>query len=482
VITKSGAVTGGKSGAVWAWKGIPYAAPPVGALRWKPPAETPCWSGERDATALGPKCTQVSPEGSVVGQEDCLTLNVWAPDGAKDAPVLVYIHGGSNLDGSASNPTFDGTELATRAGVVVVTLEYRVGPFGFFSHASLDAESPLHVSGNYGILDQIAALKWVQANIAGFGGAPAKVMLFGQSAGAEDTLVHVASPLSKGLFAAAISESGGGNARTLAQSETAMQAIVDAVGCTDAPDVLACLRAQTAEELVTAVDPANGPLDQGLKYAPVVDGYVLTGTVLQVITQGQHNHVPLVLGTNEDETGKAVPKVTTEAEYEAAVKAQYGATRGAALLTQYPASRFATPRQALVRLTTDVTWTCPMRIFARQAAQHQTEPVYRYWFTWSPPGAAGQITGASHGIELPFVFHNFTKSGIDPTTDVEQLSQAVEGYWTRLAATGDPNGAGAVAWPAYAAATDPYLELGSAIQTGAGLSTADCDFIESLLP
>lgn len=480
VITKSGAVTGEKVGTMWSWKGIPYAAPPVGDLRWKPPVEPACWNGEKTTTAFGPACPQATDGTTVSGNEDCLSLAVWAADGAKDAPVLVFIHGGSNLVGSASS--HDGAELAARSGAVVVAMEYRLGALGFFAHPQLDAESPNKVSGNYGILDQRAALQWVQANIQGFGGDPKKVVLFGQSAGAEDTLVHIASPLSKGLFAAAIAESGGGGAPPLAKVENSMQAVVDGVGCGSAPDVLACMRALPAEQLA-GLAAAHGPLEKGLKYGPTADGYVLTASPLQVFAAGQHNHVPIVLGTNSEETGVASPKITTEEEYETALTAQYGA-RATQLLTQYPASRFATPRQAYVHATTDVIWTCPIRGFARTLATHQTEPVFRYQFTWAAPGTVGAAFGASHGLELAFLFRDFSNipggSGFTPSAADLQLSEAMQGYWARMG-SGSPNAPSAPAWPAYDASTDPYLDLGSTIEAKAGLSTADCDFIDSLV-
>jgi para-nitrobenzyl esterase len=309
------------------------------------------------------------------------------------------------------------------------------------------------------------------------------VLLFGESAGAQDTLVHVASPLSKGLFAAAAVESGGVYTTTLAQGETAMQVVVDGVGCGADGDVLTCMRGKSFESLVK-VPSAGGPLAKGaLRYTPLIDGHVLKGSALEIITAGTHNHVPLIIGTNADETSKMVAKVTTEAEYAAAVQAQYGAAAAAVLLQQYPASAYATPRAALIRLTTDATWTCPIRRLSRAAAQHQTEPVFRYHFSWKAPGAAGAAVGATHGIELPFVFNTFAAfSGFQPSAADQQLADAMQKYWVGLAGTGDPNGAGRVAWPSYDAATDPYLELDAPISAAAGLSTANCDFIESLAP
>jgi para-nitrobenzyl esterase len=479
VLTTTGPVTGALAGTVYAWKGIPYAAPPVDDLRWQPPAPAPCWSEERAAAAFGAKCPQLDADGRVVGDEDCLTLNVWAPAAGSSAPVLVFVHGGGNVQGSASDPVYDGAALAAGTGAVVVTFDYRLGALGFFASPALDAEQPQRVSGNYGILDQLAVLAWVQANIAGFGGAADRVLLFGESAGAQDTLIHVASPLSAGLFAAAAVESGGSYRTTLADHEIAMQAVVDAVGCTSAASIATCMRAVPAATLA-AIPSAVGPLASGMRYVPSIDGYVLTDTVPHVLAAGGHNHVPLIIGTNADETSRMVPQVTTAEQYEAVVQAMFGAA-AATLLALYPASAYPTPQKALIRLTTDVVWTCPIRRLARLASAHQSEPVFRYHFSWTPPGVAGAIVGATHGMELPFVFRTFSavSASFSPSTEDLALSDAIEGYWSRLAATGDPDGANALAWPRYDSATDPYLELDTPISTGAGLATTSCDAIDA---
>jgi para-nitrobenzyl esterase len=478
VLTTRGPVTGTLEGAVYAWKGIPYAAPPTGDLRWQPPAQPACWTDERMTTAFGAQCPQLDTSGNVVGDEDCLTLNVWAPATASSAQVMVFIHGGGNVQGSASDALYDGAQLAQQTGAVVVTLDYRLGALGFFANAALDAESSRGISGNYGILDQIAALQWVHDNIAGFGGAPAHVMLFGESAGGQDTLVHVASPLSVGLFSSALVESGGAYKNTLAQYEPIVQPVVDAVGCTGSATLAACLRAVPAATLA-AIPSALGPLSSGMRYEPVVDGYLLTDLVPAVIAQGAPNQVPLVLGTNADETSKMVPRVTTDADYQAAVSTLYGAA-APQLLQIYPSANYASPQKALVRMTTDVTWTCPMRRLARSASAAQTAPVYRYHFSWKAPGNAGQLIGATHGIELPFVFGTFaTINGYTPSASDLAFASAVDGYWSSFGATGIP--AGTPAWPRYDAASDPYLELDSTITTGAGLATSQCDQMDAAL-
>jgi para-nitrobenzyl esterase len=483
VITRTGAVTGVRAGSTWAFKGIPYVMPPVGALRWKPPAPVACWHDERQTTSFGPSCPQRDGNGDVVGDEDCLYLNVWAPDDAAGAPVLVFIHGGGNTQGSASETLYDGEALATRTHSIVVTFDYRLGALGFFAHPDLDKESATSTSGNYGILDQIAALRWVQANIGAFGGSPAHVLLFGESAGGQDTLVHVASPLSKGLFSAALVESGGVYKTTLAEAETDLLSVVSGVGCDAATDVIGCMRATKADALA-GVASALGPLEKGMRYVPVIDGQVLKASSLDTIVAGTHNHVPLILGTNAEETGKMVPAVTTAAEYAYAVISLYGKALGFLLLTQYPAAAYATPRQALIHLTTDATWTCPARKIARAAALHQSEPVFRYHFTWKPSGLTGAVYGAFHGLELPFVFDNLAifAAAYTPTTADQDLAGGLQGYWGRFAATGDPNGGGATIWPRYDADADPYLALDTAVSANAALIASQCDFIDALAP
>lgn len=482
VRVEGGVVSGAHVDGLWAWKGIPYAAPPVADLRWRPPAPVVAWEGTKTTTAFGQRCPQLD-EGEVVGAEDCLTLNVWAPANAKDAPVLVYVHGGGNVQGSASDPLYDGKDLAARTASIVVTFDYRLGALGFFAHAGLDAESAAKVSGNYGILDQQAALRWVKTNIAAFGGAPGKVMLFGESAGAQDTLVHVASPLSAGLFASAAVESGGVYRTTLAEAKKATEPLVAAAGCTSAADTATCMRQKSAADLVN-VPTAVGPLDRsGIRYTPAVDGYVLPRNALDAISVGSHNRVPIILGTNADETSRMVPNVSTETEYASTLTSLYGAELATKVQKAYPASRFESPRKALIAVTTDATWTCPIRRLARALAANQSPPVYRYYFTWKPAGVAGAVTGATHGIDVPFVFRTFAAfEGFTPDSSATALSDAMQGYWSRLGAAADPNGEGAVAWPRYVADTDPYLQLDRSISAKTGLSTLDCNFLDALAP
>lgn len=483
VITTSGPLTGAKTNATWHWLGVRYAEPPTGDLRWKPPVRASCVADETAATTLGPMCPQISDSGSVVGSEDCLTLNVWAPDDATGLPVLFFIHGGGNVQGTASDPLYDGHELATRTHSVVVTIEYRLGALGFFAHDALDGESTHDVSGNYGVLDQILALQWVRDNIEGFGGSPNDVLVFGESAGAQNTLVHVVSPLSAGLFQRALVESGGLYQTTLAETKAEMGALIAEMNCETASDVVGCMRAASADSL-TAVVTAVGPLDnEGLRYGPVIDGYVIPDNPFTLLQNGDFNHVPFAIGSNADETSIMVPAVSTEAQYEATVRASYGLAAGNALLELYPAASYSSPRKALIALTTDVIWTCPTRRIASFVAAAQDDAVYRYYFSWRVPGAAGLISGSTHGLELPFVFRSFDAfddSDYEPAPADTALSEAMQRYWSRFAASGDPNGGSDLTWPVYAAAADPYIHFDTEIDAAGGLFTANCDAIDEL--
>jgi para-nitrobenzyl esterase len=486
IATSEGAVRGVAEGGTLAYKGIPYAAPPVGERRWRPPAEPVCHAAELAATAFGPACPQTGAGGAAEGDEDCLTLNIWAPAAetgvAALRPVLVFIHGGGNIQGASSQPVYDGRYLAERGGGVVVTINYRLGALGFLAHPALSAESGRGVSGNYGILDQIAALRWVQRNITAFGGDPNRVLIFGESAGGVNVCVLVASPLANGLFSAALIESGGCVQGQLARAEQFGGEFAGMAGCAGAANILACLRSKSAAELLDAYRAriSIGTLGQ-LPFAPNVDGFVLTGSPIEVIRSGAHNHVPFVIGANADETaGLNPPPVPNEAAYKELLTRSLGQRAADAVLARYPATEYASPRQAYIAATSDAAFICPTRRVARAAAQAQSEPVYRYFFTHALDGGAGRALGAFHGLELAFVFGTLGRaSSYSPSADELSLADAMVGYWSRFAASDDPNGGGATVWPAYAPATDPYLRLDTSISSAEGVRTAQCDFWDS---
>jgi para-nitrobenzyl esterase len=494
VLTERGPVGGVQAGATWAYRGIPYAAPPVGDLRFRPPADHACWKDTLPAHDYGAKCLQLDANDAVVGSEDCLTVNVWAPASATPAapkPVLFFIHGGGNVQGSASEEvvpgtyTYDGQALAEARGVVVVTIQYRVQAAGWLTLPELAAESAHQASGNYGTLDQIFALGWVQRNIQAFGGDPAHVLLFGESAGAEDTCAVLSSPLAKGLFSAALMESGGCGAMTRAQAEAFGATVAQAAGCQGNADVPACLRALSPEALVKAVPASPDIAGKQPSYQPHVDGWALPLVPLDALSAGSHNHVPFVVGSNRDETGKSVGALT-DASYQAAVLKLAGGIQAIAdqILAEYPISAYASPRAAYVALTSDAKFICSARTIARAAVKGQTEPVYRYFFTHTLENgsASSKAFGAFHGEELLFVFAKLSAGGYQASAGETGLSQAMGGYWSRLAAGGDPNGEGAVAWPRYDAPKDSYLGLDDTIAAGEGVRTAQCDFWDAFSP
>ncbi len=463
VAIDSGVVAGVQVGQSCVFKGIPYAASPAGAGRWRPPAPVVPWSGVRSAVNFGNICPQLQGT-TAVGNEDCLNLNIYAPSGAAGLPVVFFMHGGGNRSQSnraEGGTSLDGTYFAEHGRVVVVTINYRLGALGWLAHRSLEAEGATGTSGNYGILDQIAALRWVQRNIAAFGGDPSRVMITGHSAGASDTGVLLASPLAQGLFSSAFIE-GAGPANFFQQSladyeSTVGVSVVTSLGCAAAADIPACLRAVPSATIVKRVPGAGTLKSGGSLYQPVVDGVVLFDTTLGTVKRGLHNHVPLIIGSTDKESSFPgfipVNGIATAADYQAAVYDLFGQPLGDQVLAAYPVSNYATPRLTFVDVSTDYRWICPARMVARAVVNSQNEPVYRLLFTHAqsnPPAATA--LGAWHGEELMFLFHSFT-SGVSglftPTAAELAMSDQMIGYWSRFAANHDPNGDGAVFWPEF---------------------------------
>ncbi|MGE0788457.1 MAG: carboxylesterase/lipase family protein [Sandaracinaceae bacterium] len=481
--TTTGPFRGEIVGGVVAFRGIPFAEPPLGERRFLAPTPAACTTAERPAVSFPALCPQLDETDAPVGQEDCLYLNVWvptAPAPAAGRPVLIFIHGGGNTQGGTSNergggPLYDGAFLAEDRDVVVVTLDYRLGALGFLAHPALGAESAVGASGNYGILDQIEALRWVQANLTAMGGDPTRRLVFGESAGARDTCTLVATPLASGLFTRALMQSGNCNQPSLADREMEGEMYAAMVGCdaTDPVEVAACLRAAPAADLAAL---SGGVSSGGViteTFGPTVDGYVLTDEPIEMIRRGEHNHVPFVVGANADETTVlGVPAMMTELEYRAAVHARLPGALGDQALALYPSSDFASPRAAFVALTTDAQFVCGARRIAVAADAGQSESVYRYYFS----DRVVPLFGAFHGAELFYVFGRL--DGLGSTAPAASLGLASEmrAAWTAFADSGNPG----AAWPTYDA-TDPYTELAAPIVMGAGLHTARCDFWDSLL-
>jgi para-nitrobenzyl esterase len=496
VPTTSGAVEGvALPGGGVAFRGIPYAEPPVGALRFAPPVPRACTAGITQAQEFGAICPQVEKDAqnqviAMRGEEDCLTLNVWTPaaDGAA-RPVLVYIHGGGNSVGAGSDELFDGAALANARDVVVVTLNYRLGALGFLTHAALASESPDGVSGNYAILDQALALRWVQDNVAAFGGDPQRVLLFGESAGAVNTCALLGAPAAAGLFQRAIVQSGSCRERPLAQYEGDVSGpFVDNTGCAGKPDVAQCLRGlDIATILTTQPDgyPNVAALSQG--WGPHIDGVVLPKSTLEAMSDGTANPGPKIFGANAQETANAVPPMTVQ-QYETVVKGTFGPLADQ-VLAQYPVSDYGGDGdQAYVALTSDVKFVCNARRAARAAAGGMQGPVFRYHFAYDAYTAPMNTAKAAfHGLELIYIFANWTAvlpgDGFEyqPNADDVAMSEQLQAAWVRFAATGDPAGAD-LKWPQYVKEEDNAAVLDVPPGLVAGVRTKQCDFWDGLLP
>ncbi len=493
VRTQNGVVRGAWSGGVRAFKGIPFAKPPVGALRWRLPEPHGCFAEPvRPATAFGAVCPQYLTDGGVTGDEDCLTLTVWVPDApppASGKPVMVFIHGGGHELGSASKDITDGALLAKAQGNLVVSMEYRLGPFGFLAHPALSAEGGVQKSGDYGMHDQLAALRWVQANIAAFGGDPAKVMIFGESAGAVSVCRLVASPLAAGLFSAAVMESGACTARPLADAEQRGVAIADRFGCPDAGLSTACLRAKGTAEVMTGFDPlSNLSAEIGdLTFDGVIDGYAVPDLPRKTIATGQFNHVPLMVVSNANELSRGVPNIATEAQFRLAIGAFLGARATPALMdqivAQYPVATYGTWKAAYVAALSEVTIICSGRRDALTAAAHSTKPVYRAIFADVADKAFGAVKelGAFHGAELLWLFGtlNTTAVSVLAGTEDQKTVAAMQAAWSAFAASGVPTAAPVPVWPAYQASNEQVVRFADGATVTPDPFTANCKFWEA---
>lgn len=444
------------------YKNIPYARPPIGEQRWRPPVPAAPWQGVRDGSSFGPACFQPElPAGNVYVDtpermsEDCLSLNVWMPKNARNAPVMVWIHGGSLTTGYSGSPMYQAAALAAR-GVVVVTINYRLGVLGFLAHPGLSAESPHASSGNYGMLDQIEALRWVRGNAAAFGGNAGNVTIFGESAGAMSVMMLMASPLSRGLFDKAIVQSGG--------MPNMMELKTPAFGMPSAEQigskVAAALGAPDPKTL-RALDPAALVRDAakvGFPAGVSVDGWVMREQMIDTFDRGGQARVPLIAGFNRNEIttlGRFAPPLPADAAaYEAKIRANYGALADA-FLRLYPASRI---EESVLAATRDGSFGWGMQHLARRQAALGV-PTYLYRFDRSYPAAGGKQYGAFHAIEIPYVF-GLTGKPLPPawpampdTLAERRISAPMLDYWTSFAKTGRPRSARDAAWPRYDAAS-----------------------------
>jgi para-nitrobenzyl esterase len=499
VATDHGLVQGALESPMWAYKGIPFAAPPVGDLRWRAPQPAACWEGVKQTSSFGARCPQLDANGQAVGDEDCLTINVWTPDKAAPAggwPVMFFVHGGGNIQGASSEalvggkPIYDGRLLGGAQDVVVVTMNYRLGALGFLTLPALDAEAP--GSGNWGLLDVIAALEWTRDNIAAFHGDPGRVMLFGESAGAVNVCAMLTAEPARGLFHSALMESGGcfSTPRAIAQQDAA--ALIADSSCANAADQLACLRAldglAIVEQLPASLESLSSPqLSGGLRTFSPTHGAdaLLKVEPLAAITAGDFARVPFVVGTNLEEMANllGLPTSLTEAQYAQTVRAAFlpfGAGVADEVLALYPADATPTPRDTAVQLYSDMRFTCPARAIVRAARAHQPE-VWRYFFTRRATTRQGE-TPAQHAIELVYVFGSIISIPLYvPAPEDLAVSATIQRYWASLARVGHPNDGAQVMWPAYQAAPDTTLELGTTVRALDGVHADKCDYFEALV-
>jgi len=454
VRVEQGLLSGTANGSVRVYKGVPFAAPPVGDLRWRAPEPAASWKGVRAADKFSSTCMQTPyPEGSLYRStpepvtEDCLYLNIYTAASAASVkrPVMVWIHGGAFIKGSGSTPTYDGSALATK-GAVVVTINYRLGIFGFFANPELTAESGHHASGNYAILDQIAALKWVQKNIAAFGGDPSRVTIFGESAGSWAVNALVASPLAKGLFHRAIGESGA-NFGSIPKMTEAEKAGAKAGSVAD-------LRAKSADDI----------LKLPWAIALTIDGYVEPELVRTIFEKGHQNDVPILIGSNADEGTAFMPPKMSVAAYEGSVRGRLGVYADD-FLRLYPASTDEEAWKAAAHVMRDQTFGVQMRMWARLQAKTGKAPAYLYYFSRVPPG--GELArhyGAFHASEISYAFGTPDIGRRPWNDDDKKLSDIMSSYWVNFAATGNPNGPGLPVWPQYDEKKDVAMGMGDRIE------------------
>ncbi len=475
-----------EAGQIRAFQGIPYARPPIGPLRWQPPQAPASWRGTRDALEPGPACWQawyseyfVWERGAFPRSEDCLYLNIWSVADAADQPVMVWFHGGGHTVGMAHEQIFDGTELA-RQGVVVVTVNYRLGPFGFLAHPALAAESSHNSAGNYGLLDKIAALNWVRDNIPQFGGNPDNVTIFGQSAGSQSVCSLMVSPLARGLFHKAIGQSASCVSPLPAEDSNGFmrgQRLVEELGT---QQNTSAMRSATAEEVLAAAERSNWAQQPRI----VIDGWVLPDDQDALYASAQQAKVPLLLGWLSNEGHQLFPasKEINQSELEAFAGKLAGAKLAPKLLDLYRAHAAVSPTLAQQEIKTDLFIAYGMRRWA----DHQIRadlPAYLYFMNHDTPAfrlywpdnadlqlpAGPRSAGAYHSGDLAYVFGNTRKVGMGWNDDDHALAAMMVRYWTNFARHGDPNGEGLPQWQPYNAQNRHTLTLRPDAHTVSGV-------------
>jgi len=468
VKTVEGTVKGFVKNGVISYKGIPFAAPPVGELRWEKPQTAQKRTETLEASAYSKACPQSLEVG--VGyvpewSEDCLYLNVFRPDSTENLPVMVFIHGGGFVNGAASLPTFEGSWLASK-GIVLVTINYRVGQFGFMSIPDTE------IKGNYGIYDQIAALEWVRANISSFGGNSENVTVFGESAGAMSvgSLIGVRPD----LFERAVIESGTipwGETMKKEDADDQGERFVEASGCKDEEDVIKCLKEKSAEDILTYLE--SGIFSDAESYGPYVDGELFTDVPYKMVITGEGKNVPLIIGTNQDEgtsfTYSYKNYLETAEDYKTLVTQQFGATFAPSVLAEYPAESYESPWHAYTDLFADLTFNCASIIMARDFAKYNKNIRY-YRFTHVPDYGVQYGLGCFHGAELGYLFNTWDDYYKNSEDGYSETAENISGLWVKFAADGNLED-----WPVYDE-FEKYLDLSENNEIKEELEKDNCDF------
>ena len=493
VPTESGLVRGAveKETGTCVWRGIPYAQPPVGELRWKAPQAHPGWDGIREAVELAPQCMQkevkgwmklFSPNPSKKMSEDCLYLNIWRPKKPGKFPVMVWVHGGGYQWGTANSPFYWGDRLAEQGEVVVVSFNYRLNIFGFFAHPRLREEDPNHSTGNQGSLDQVMALRWVKENIAHFGGDPNNITIFGESAGGYSICTLLATPRAKGLFHRAIMMSGGcETVQELEQGYKVARQSALRVGCQ--PEDINCLRSIPAEKLLYQGASSMVALD----YIPHIDGYFLTDTPLNMIKAGNFNQVPVMAGYNKDEMARLLllnPKyaLSPKSSYEKKLKKLgFSEKEIKALVQLYPLSEYKKPVYALGRMFgTDLTFACDT-YYALTALSQYVPELYLYRFDYDG-FMLSSIAGVAHAMELPYVFATLDRPPVNKLyhfaniKKAQKLSEKIQKYFVNFARSGNPNSAELPPFPGFKPGSPRIQILDEPIRTQQLDTVPRCQF------